>query len=346
MGFEIPPAVATLLSTPWRNTTFAILPLLFVRHCVLRKPTRPRKVPKIGERVLVLGASSGVGRTLAKQYVTRGARVCVVGRRKALLDEVKRECYGTMPSLGSSSQDVLSIAADFTKAEDMVKVRALVEREWGGLDTLVVSAGVSALQPLMAVAGVEVKRGETMQEASQEGIQRAAEIAGAAVQGNYIGPLVAAVSFVRIFTPSFVIPTEIPLLSNTSKAPSIVLINSLASVIPAPTRTLYASTKAASLLLYQALSIEHPNITFTCVMPSTIEGDFRASAVDSGLVREKDPNKHGLKRDDVARRCIRAADYGEKAVFMPATMRFGHLLYWIWPSFVERRAMKKYNFSA
>ena len=128
MGFEIPPAVATLLSTPWRNTTFAILPLLFVLHRVLRKPTRPRKVPKIGERVLILGASSGVGRTLAKEYVTRGARVCVVGRRKALLDEVKRECYGTMPSLGSSPQDVLSIAADFTKAEDMVKVRALVER--------------------------------------------------------------------------------------------------------------------------------------------------------------------------------------------------------------------------
>ncbi|KAF8880902.1 hypothetical protein CPB84DRAFT_1792194 [Gymnopilus junonius] len=289
MGVNIPPVVSTLLSTPWRNTSLAILPILLILHRVLKRPTRPRKVTKLGERVLVLGATSGVGRTIARQYAARGARVCMVGRRAVLLDEVEREY------------------------------------------TLVVSAGVSALQPLMAVAGVQVEQSVKIQDATEENIQRTASIAGAALQGNYIGPLVAAVTF-------------IPLLSNTSKAPSIVLINSLASVVPAPTRTLYASTKSASLVLYQALSIEHPDITFTCFMPSTIEGDFRASAVDSGPVRESDPNKHGLKRETVAQRCIRAADYGEKAVFMPGTMRFAHLLYWIWPSLVERLAMKKYNF--
>lgn len=138
---------------------------------------------------------------------------------------------------------------------------------------------------------------------------------------------------------------QIPMLSNTSKSPSIVLVNSLASIIPAPTRALYASTKAASLVLYQALSIEHPNINFTFFMPSTVEGDFRASAVDSGPVREKDPNAHGLKREDVARRCIHAVDNGENAVFMPEMMRYAHLLYWIVPSFIERMASKKYNFS-
>ena len=94
---------------------------------------------------------------------------------------------------------------------------------------------------------------------------------------------------------------QIPMLENTSAAPSIVLVNSLASVIPAPTRTIYASTKASSLVLYQALSIEHPRIAFTHYMPYTVEGDFRASAVDSGPVREKDPNATGLKREDVRR---------------------------------------------
>lgn len=80
-------------------------------------------------------------------------------------------------------------------------------------------------------------------------------------------------------------------------------------------------------------------------MPSTVEGDFRASAVDGGEVREQDPNKHGLKRGDVARRCIQAVDGGEGTVFMPGIMRLGHLLYWIWPSFVEWRAREKYNFT-
>lgn len=135
------------------------------------------------------------------------------------------------------------------------------------------------------------------------------------------------------------------MLSNTSKSPSILLVNSLASVIPAPTRTLYASTKAASLVLYQALSIEHPKIAFSVCMPSTVEGDFRASAVDAGPIRESDPNKHGLKREFVAQRCIEAIDKGEKTVFIPVIMRFAHLLYWICPSFVESKARKKYNFS-
>jgi len=135
------------------------------------------------------------------------------------------------------------------------------------------------------------------------------------------------------------------MLLNTSKSPSILLVNSLASVIPAPTRTLYASTKAASLVLYQALSIEHPRIAFTVCMPSTVQGDFRASAVDAGPVRERNPNTHGLKREYVAQRCIEAIDKSEKTVFIPAVMRFAHLFYWIWPSFVESEARKKYNFS-
>ena len=137
------------------------------------------------------------------------------------------------------------------------------------------------------------------------------------------------------------------MLTNTSKSPSILLLNSLASVIPAPTRTLYASTKAASLVLYQALSIEHPKIAFTVCMPSTVEGDFRASAVDGPIEAEaSDSNNHGLKREFVAKRCIEAIDKGEKTVFIPVTMRFAHLLYWIMPSLVEWGARRKYNFSA
>src|SRR5436190_13153897 len=90
---------------------------------------------------------------------------------------------------------------------------------------------------------------------------------------------------------------QIPFLINTSSSPSILLLSSVGAVIPAPTRTLYGSTKAASLLLYQALSIEHPSISFTFVLPGTIEGNFRASAVDGGPIRENEPNQSGLKTE-------------------------------------------------
>jgi short-subunit dehydrogenase len=138
---------------------------------------------------------------------------------------------------------------------------------------------------------------------------------------------------------------QIPLLINSSDSPSLLLFSSVAGLIPAPTRTLYASTKAASLVLYQALSIEHPSIAFTIALPGTIEGDFRASAVDGGPVREVDPGKHGLKKEVVAKRVIAAIDRREKTVWMPEFYRWGHALYWIWPAFVERQARIKYNFA-
>ena len=70
---------------------------------------------------------------------------------------------------------------------------------WGGLDTLTVVAGVSALRPLLATAGVErTDSGTANPDAKLSGIQESINIAKAACNGNFIGPLNAAVSFVRI----------------------------------------------------------------------------------------------------------------------------------------------------
>ncbi|KAH8829538.1 hypothetical protein DL96DRAFT_1668926 [Flagelloscypha sp. PMI_526] len=283
---------------------------------------RRRLVPRINERVLVIGASSGVGETLAKEYGSRGSRIAIVGRRANELERVAAECRARSPQAL-----VLAFAADFANAEDMVNVRSKLVQEWGGIDTIHVCAGVSALRPLMEVAGLE----KPQTDASAQAISEAVSIAGKAVYGNYQGPMVVALTF-------------IPLLSQ-SKAPSMVLLNSLASLIPAPTRSIYASTKASSLILYLAASIEHPNIRFSTIIPATIEGDFRASAVDKGPVREADPGKSGLKRIAVARASIKAADRGTKTVWMPYSMKYAHVLYWFWPSLVEHFAKKKYKFT-
>jgi len=74
--------------------------------------------------------------------------------------------------------------------------------EWSGLDTLIVAAGVSALQPLLAVAGVEAEGQSILAQTTTEGIQRASDAASAAIRGNYTGPLVAAVTFVCLYSTS------------------------------------------------------------------------------------------------------------------------------------------------
>lgn len=136
------------------------------------------------------------------------------------------------------------------------------------------------------------------------------------------------------------------MLTRTSSSPAILLVSSAAAFIPAPTRALYASSKAASLLLYQALAIEHRSIAFSFVLPSTIEGNFRASAVDAGPVREADPNKTGLKTEYMAQRCIDAVDRRVTGnIVIPWFFNIGHMVYLFWPSLIERAAAKKYNFA-
>jgi short-subunit dehydrogenase len=181
----------------------------------------------------------------------------------------------------------------------------------------------------------------------QGGVGRAVTVAVKAIEGNYVGPLVSATTMVWTLENDIdrylYALIQIPLLESSSKKPAIALISSLAAVVPAPTRAIYCSTKSAGLLLFQSLAIEHPGIKFSNIIPATIEGDFRASAVDGGDVREV--LKGALSKEDVAQAIIRAVDTEQRTVWMPSTMRFAPFLYWIWPSFIERKARKKYNFA-
>ncbi|OTA58940.1 short chain dehydrogenase [Hypoxylon sp. EC38] len=284
-------------------------------------PNRQRRIKPAEERVLVIGASSGLGRAVAKQYAARNARLCIVARRAEQLAQLAKEC----------GEKCFFVVADFSDAGDMVRVREEILGKWHGLDTLCVCAGVSAVQPVMKLAGVDVGQDD---DANGAGIQHAVDIAARATQGNVYGPLVAALTF-------------IPLLTRTSTSPSILLVSSVAAVVPAPTRALYAATKASSLLLFQSLAIEHPNITFTFILPATIEGNFRASAVDADpATRETGPNQRGLKLDYVAQRCLDSVDQQVRGnVIIPwFPYSIAHHLYYLWPSLIEKQARKKYNF--
>lgn len=305
----------------------AALAAFFVLRRIIRAQNqRSKRIPPAEERVLILGASSGLGRALARQYAARGARVCAVARRREPLVELARE-YGDR---------CLPFVGDFTEAGDMERLRELLLRQWDGLDTLHVCAGVSAVQPMMALTGI--RSGDEDPDAA--GVRLAAEIAGRATQGNFVGPLVAAATF-------------IPAMKRTSASPAILLVSSVAAVVPAPTRALYAATKAAALLLFQSLAIEHPAIAFTCVLPATIEGNFRSSAVDvdAGPAAQKTDDevasKKGLKPEYVARRCAEAVDQGlQGSVVIPwMPYAIAHHIYYLWPSLIEKQARKKYNFT-
>jgi short-subunit dehydrogenase len=90
-----------------------------------------------GRRILVTGASSGIGRCLAIQATQAGARVAVAARSADKLEElVQRQA--------SQSGDAFAFAADVTSAADRQRLLNAVVERWGGLDVLVNNAGVGS----------------------------------------------------------------------------------------------------------------------------------------------------------------------------------------------------------
>lgn len=87
-----------------------------------------------GRRILVTGASSGIGRACAICATTLGAEVILTGRRLPALEETLAQCSGKE----------LVIAGDLTSQEF---VRELVERA-GKIDGLVHAAGVGPMCPV------------------------------------------------------------------------------------------------------------------------------------------------------------------------------------------------------
>ncbi|MGV0905906.1 SDR family oxidoreductase [Mycobacterium novum] len=94
-----------------------------------------------GKRVLLTGASSGIGEAAAELFADAGATVVAVARRKDLLDEVA----GRITAAGG---DATAIACDLSDMDAVDALAADVQQRLGGVDILVNNAGRSIRRPL------------------------------------------------------------------------------------------------------------------------------------------------------------------------------------------------------
>lgn len=86
-----------------------------------------------GARVLLTGASGGIGQALAVELAGRGARLGLAGRRRAALEALRGQLPGTV-----------AIAGDLVSTAGREAAVARMEEAFGGTDILVNNAGTSA----------------------------------------------------------------------------------------------------------------------------------------------------------------------------------------------------------
>jgi short-subunit dehydrogenase len=82
------------------------------------------------KRIIIIGASSGIGREIACRYVEKGNKVGITGRRENLLYELKEKFQ----------RQIFTSAFDVMGNQNQKKIQQLIE-DIGGLDLLIYNSG-------------------------------------------------------------------------------------------------------------------------------------------------------------------------------------------------------------
>ena len=91
-------------------------------------------------RVLVTGASRGIGRATAEAFAARGCTLGLVSRSKDELEELGRELTGR-------TREIHVLPADIADEEQITKAIADFVDRTGGLDVLIANAGIAFYGP-------------------------------------------------------------------------------------------------------------------------------------------------------------------------------------------------------
>lgn len=87
--------------------------------------------------IIVIGATSGIGKALFEKYVKEENRLGIIGRRTQLLDELKHQ----YPSKTHTA------TADITKQDEVEQAISSLQKKLGSIDLAIVCSGIGDLNP-------------------------------------------------------------------------------------------------------------------------------------------------------------------------------------------------------
>jgi short-subunit dehydrogenase len=104
-----------------------------------------------GKTAVVTGASSGVGRAIARAFAEQGAKVALVARNVDGLEAAARE-------VRECGTEALVLALDVADADAVNQAADRVVSEWGNIDVWVNDAMVSVFSPAVEMTAQEFRR--------------------------------------------------------------------------------------------------------------------------------------------------------------------------------------------
>lgn len=101
------------------------------------------------DRVIVTGASSGIGFDIARAFLAEGAKVILNARDEAKLARARM-------ALGGHAERTFVVAGAIGEASTAVRIAELARQKLGGVDVLINNAGIFALKPFLESSAAEL----------------------------------------------------------------------------------------------------------------------------------------------------------------------------------------------
>jgi short-subunit dehydrogenase len=239
-------------------------------------------------RVLLTGASSGIGRELALALAAKGARLAIAARRRDRLEEVAAE----MGRRGGAAPTV--IEADLCRSGAAAALAAEAEAALGGIDVLVNNAGGGAGGRISVVGDADVAR--------------------EAFEVNYWSPLA-------------LLHALVPAMQERGRG-AVVNVTSMAQVSTWPGFGAYAATKGAFGVATETLRMEladsgvHVMEVIPGPVDTAVQGETRLAP---GIARMLDRSGLG-DAGELARLIVSALERGRSRVIYPRRAGIAYVL--------------------
>lgn len=203
---------------------------------------RAREADLRGQVALITGGSRGLGLELARQLADEGCRLAICARDEAELQRAGEE-------LGQRGAEVLAVRCDIADQDDVARMIAAVEANFGRIDVLICNAGV-----------IQVGQLESMELAD---FRQAMDI----MYWGVLYPIVAALPGMR-----------------ARGAGRIAIVTSIGGKISVPRLLPYNGAKFAAVGLAEGLRAElaDEGITVTTIVPGLMRTGSYLNAFFSG----------------------------------------------------------------
>ena len=209
------------------------------------------------QKILITGASSGLGAGMARAFAAKGRDLALCARRTDRLDELKAELSQNYPGI-----DIAVAALDVNDHEAVPKVFAELSDELGGIDRIVVNAGI----------GKGAKLGSGKLWANK-----------ATLETNLVSALVQIETALEMF--------------NKNGVGHLVLISSVLGNKGVPgVKAAYAASKAGVSSLGESLRAEYANgpVRVSVIEPGYIESEMTAKSNSTMLMVDNETGVNAL----------------------------------------------------